>query len=158
MTIPRFRPRSISSTVEKLTKPIFSKRGFGRSTIIENWRTIVGKEYGDHTIPEKISYPQGQQNKGTIQIRVDSPALAIELLHAETQILERINSHFGYRSVDHVKITQGTIPDNKDQSVAKPREITIKEQNNLENNLNIISDPDLKNALRTLGKRIKTSK
>jgi len=156
MTIPRFKPRSISATVEKLTKPIFGKRGFGQSTIIENWRTIVGEELGDHTIPEKISYPRGQRNNGTLQVRVNSPALAIELQHAETQLLERINTHFGYRSVDHIKMTQGAIPDNKDEPAEKKHDITIKEQNNLENNLNIISDPDLKNALRSLGKRIKT--
>ena len=53
-------------------------------------------------------------------------------------------------------MTQGAIPDNKDQPAEKKHDITIKEQNNLENNLNIISDPDLKNALRSLGKRIKT--
>ena len=90
MTIPRFKPRSISATVEKLTKPIFGKRGFGQSTIIENWRTIVGEELGDHTIPEKISYPRGQRNNGTLQVRVNSPALAIELQHAETQLLEEL--------------------------------------------------------------------
>ena len=157
MAIPRFKPPSISTTIEKMTRPIFGKRGFGQSTIIENWKTIVGEEFGRHSIREKITYPRGQRNNGTIQIRVDSPALAIELQHTETQLLERVNTHFGYRSVKYIKMTQGTIPVANKQPSAKKRNITVKEQNKLENDLSIISDPDLKNALRSLGEKIKTS-
>ena len=157
MTIPRFKPRSISATVEKLTRPIFGKRGFGQGTVIANWKSIVGDVLATHTFPEKITYPRDQRSNGTLHLRIDSPALALELQHIETQLLERINTHFGYRAVGYIKISQGTIPDEDNQPPAKKRKISVKEKNALDDDLNIVSDPDLKNALRALGTEVKTT-
>jgi hypothetical protein len=157
MTIARFKPRSISATVEKITRPIFGKRGFGQGSMIANWENIVGNVLAGHTFPEQISYPRNQRNNGTLHLRIDSPALALELQHIETQLLDRVNTHFGYRAVAHIRIIQGVLPENNIHTLPEKRKITLKEQNELNEDLNIINDPDLKNALQALGTEIITT-
>jgi hypothetical protein len=157
MTIARFKPRSISATVEKITRPIFGKRGFGQGSMIANWGNIVGNVLAGHTFPEQISYPRNQRNNGTLHLRIDSPALALELQHIETQLLDRVNTHFGYRAVAHIRIIQGVLPENNIHTLPEKRKITLKEQNELNEDLNIINDPDLKNALQALGTEIITT-
>ena len=157
MTIARFKPRSISATVEKITRPIFGKRGFGQGSMIANWENIVGNVLAGHTFPEQISYPRNQRNNGTLHLRIDSPALALELQHIETQLLDRVNTHFGYRAVAHIRILQGILPENNINALPEKRKITLKEQNDLNEDLNIINDPDLKNALQALGTEIITT-
>ena len=89
MAIARFKPRSIGATVEKITRPIFGMRGFGQGTMIANWENIVGEVLADYTFPEQISFPRNQRNNGTLHLRINSPALALELQHIENQLLER---------------------------------------------------------------------
>ena len=157
MTVARFKPRSISATVEKITRPIFGKRGFGQGTMIANWKNIVGDVLAGHTFPEQISYPRNQRNNGTLHLRIDSPALALELQHIETQLLDKINTYFGYRAVAHIRIIQGVLPEKNIHALPEKRKITVKEQNDLNEDLNIINDPDLKNALQALGTEIITT-
>jgi hypothetical protein len=157
MTIRRYRSRSISATVEKLTGPIFGKRGFGRGTMIADWKNITGSILAQHSFPEKIVYPRNERGNGTLHIRIDSPALALELQHLETQLLDRINTHFGYRAVAYIKIIQGALPKKSSKVLVEKRKITLKEQTVLDERLDFISDPELKKALRALGTEIKTA-
>ncbi len=156
MTIRRYQSRSISAIVGKLTRPIFGKRGFGQGTMIADWPNITGSVLAQHTFPEKITYPRGERGNGTLYLRIDSPALALELLHLEPQLLERINTHFGYRAVSFIKIIQGTLPEKPQEHEIKKRELTPTEKSALDERLNLISDPELKEVLRALGSEITT--
>jgi hypothetical protein len=156
MTIRRYQSRSISATVEKLTRPIFGKRGFGQGTMIADWANITGSVLAQHTFPEKIVYPRNERGNGTLHLRIDSPGLALELQHLETQLLDRINTHFGYRAVAYIKIIQGTLPVKEEDTKTEKRQMTPEENKVLEDRLNLVSDPDLKKALRALGSEIST--
>ena len=158
MAIARFKPRSISATVEKITRPIFGKRGFGQGTMVANWENIVGSVLADHTFPEQISFPRNQRNNGTLHLRINSPALALELQHIENQLLDRVNTHFGYRAVTDIRINQGNLPKTNKKPQPEKRKMTLNEKQNLNTDLNIISDPDLKKALQALGTEIITTK
>ncbi|MBT3991420.1 MAG: DUF721 domain-containing protein [Rhodospirillaceae bacterium] len=156
MTIRRYQSRSISATVEKLTRPIFGKRGFGKGTMIADWPNITGSVLAQHTFPEKIIYPRNERGNGTLHLRIDSPALALELQHLETQLLDRINTHFGYRAVAYIKIIQGALPEKEPEPKVEKRELTDDETKALNDRLNLVSDPELKEALRALGTEITT--
>ena len=157
MAIPRFKPKSISATVEKLTKPLFSKRGFGQSTMINNWSKIVGDELAKHASPDKIVFPKNERNNGILYININSPAFAIELQHKETQLIENINMYFGYLAVKTIKIKQGSLSIQKDKTNRKKRVLTGREKKELDSELKFVKDPDLKKALLALGTEIKAS-
>jgi len=156
MTIRRYQSRSISATVEKLTRPIFGKRGFGQGTMIADWKNITGSVLALHSFPEKITYPRNERGNGTLHLRIDSPALALELQHLEPQLLDRINTHFGYRAVAHIKIIQGALPEKEVEPVAEKRALTPEENKVLDDRLDLVSDPELKEALRALGSEVTT--
>jgi len=125
--------------------------------MITNWQRIVGDALAQHTLPEKIVYPRNERNNGILHLRIDSPALAVELQHRENQLIQSINTHFGYRAITAIRIIQGTLTKIQGKPIEKKRKITEKERELLDADLYIVSDPDLKNALRALGTEIRTT-
>ena len=57
MTVRRHQIRAISTSIERLTRPIFQRRGFGGAGIVEHWEDIVGSQLAGACLPERISYP-----------------------------------------------------------------------------------------------------
>ena len=106
MTIPRQRFKTIGTSIDKITKPIFGKRGFGQSSVITDWPQIVGATLAQHTVPEKISFPRDERRNATLQLKIDSSALALELQHFSAQLVEKVNTYFGYKAVGKIQIVQ----------------------------------------------------
>ncbi len=150
MTIPRRKFRTISSSVEKITKPIFGKRGFGKATIVNDWAHIVGDTLARHTVPEQISYPSSSRSEGTLKLKIDSSALALELQHLIPQLMDKVNTYFGYRAVAKVQIIQGPVPEQKEPE-EETAALSEEDSRRLEEKLAFVSDPDLKAALTALG-------
>ena len=91
MTIPRRQFRAIGANIEKIVKPILSRRGFGVATIVNSWADIVGPVLAKHTFPEQISYRIEFKNGfylfGT-ELKRDIP----ELLHMS--LTQQVNSNW----------------------------------------------------------------
>ena len=154
MTIRRHQIRTIGAAVEKITKPLFGARGFGAASVVTQWEAIVGPVIARATLPERIAYPAGERAQGTLHLRVASSGLALELQHLEPQLIERINSHFGYRAVARVHLTQGPVPE-KAAPKKKPRgPLTPEAEAGIAQRVGRIADPDLKAALRALGEEV----
>ena len=153
-TIRRHQIRAVGANVEKLMKPIFGARGFGAAAVVTEWEKIVGPVLARSTVPERIAYAQGERSEGTLHLRVGSSSLALELQHLEPQMIERINSHFGYRAVARIRIAQGPVK-RVETPKPKPRPALAPEKRvALERKLGAIDDPGLKAALRSLGEAI----
>ncbi len=101
--------RALGAATAKVTGPLFRKRGFAEAGMLTDWPEIMGKVLALRTMPQRISYPKGERSDGTLYIRVES-AWATELQHLSPQVIERINSYFGYRAVAQLAISQGTVP------------------------------------------------
>ncbi len=109
--------RALGAATAKVTGPLFRKRGFAEAGILTNWPEIMGHVLAGRTLPQRISYPKGERSEGTLYIRAES-AWATELQHLAPQVIERINSYFGYRAVAQLAISQGTIPPGHDAAPA----------------------------------------
>ncbi len=155
MTVRRYQIRSISASVERLTRPIFQRRGFGGAGIVEHWPNIVGSHLAGACIPERISYPGQSRRGGTLHLRVGSSSLALEIQHLEPQIIERINSHFGYGAIGRLRIQHGplTRPAPATPAPAQPA-IAKADAQALDTRLDDLDAGDLTDALRALGKRV----
>ena len=154
MTIPRKRLRTIGADIEKIIKPILCSRGFGATAIVNGWVDVVGVVLANHTFPEKISFPIGSRLNGTLHLRVNSSAVALELQHLAPQLKDKINTYFGYRAIDHLRIVQGPIPERAVHEEKQSPSLNWAEKRNLEQTLNVISDPELKSALSDLGSSV----
>ena len=154
MTIPRRSFKTIGTNVTKIVKPLISKRGFGNSEIINNWVNIVGNKLAQNIMPQKISYNSNYNLDGVLLLRVNSSSVALEIQYVEKQIINKINTYFGFRAIGRIKIIQGPIPSPERKLTSKIRSIAKTDKIELERKLTSIKDPDLRVALAALGTAI----
>ena len=96
-------------------------RGFATTALLSEWPAIVGAELAEFTMPDRVvwprrredgeeaSPPRGWRGEGAIlMLRVEGPR-AIEVQHRSGQILERVNSYFGYRAIAEMRILQAPV-------------------------------------------------
>lgn len=146
--------RNVAPLIGNLTRPLVRKRGFFQTEIILHWAEIVGRNLEKFTMPVKYMPPRGENaGGGTLVIRVTGP-VAIELQHRMPQIIERVNTYFGYRAVDRIKMMQGDIS-RPERTVHTPTvvpegKITRTSQANIAK----IEDPHLREVLTRLGRHI----
>jgi hypothetical protein len=147
-------PRVLGKAIGRITKPIFSRRGFADGAIIAEWPAIAGDLLAQHTVPEKINYPRNVKTGGTLQLRVDSGSFALEIQHFEPQLIERINTYFGYKAVGSVKTIQGPLPEKQETSVPEPKALNAAQEIALNQELSDVDDDDIREALKKLGRLV----
>ena len=121
-------PRSIGSFLPKITGKILAKKGFPNMSLLTDWPAIVGPELAAYTCPEKMTgrvkklkkpaailspqskkRPSQKPQRGiTLKLRVESHR-ALDVQYSLEEILQRINTYFGYRAVTDIRIIQGPI-------------------------------------------------
>ena len=112
--------RPLGQLVPGLTKHVLGKRGIGQASIITDWAKIVGENIAQHSQPDRLAFPKGKRTGATLHIRVLG-ALATELQHLEPMVIERINSHFGYRAVDRIRLIQAPFINSKQIQKKRPK-------------------------------------
>ncbi|MBL6928023.1 MAG: DUF721 domain-containing protein [Rhodospirillales bacterium] len=148
-------PKALGVAVEKITKPLFGKRGLADGAIVRNWPAIVGTAFAKVTAPEKLSFPTGERAGGTLHLRVASGAIATQIQHDEPLILERINGYFGYRAVARLSMKQAPVAVARDAEVKPPKEIDPQDEKAIAERLSDIEDEELRAALQSLGQSVK---
>jgi hypothetical protein len=116
---PRRRngPARLSAELPALTKTAFRNtmggRGFAEAGLITEWASIVGNDVARMSRPSQLTFPRGERKGGVLTIECGGAA-ALELQHLKPQILDRINSHFGYAAIAELRFKQGS-------TLTKPR-------------------------------------
>ena len=94
--------RSFSDTLPKNIKKIIKKKGHIYSETLNNWKYIVGDEIF------KFSYPRffKHSNKFGVSclIIMVKRGHEIDLEYSKKQIIDKMNSYFGYSVVEKVKL------------------------------------------------------
>jgi len=148
-------PRALSQTIDKLTKSMLGRHGLTRGTILTKWPDIIGEDLSRHTSPEKIVFMRDGVSGGVLHLRCDSGSLATELLHREPQILDRINTFFGYLAVVRVKLIQAPMPYKRPERIKPSPPLTALQTQDLSKTIAIVDDDDeLRQALEKLGTAI----
>ncbi|WP_395016318.1 DUF721 domain-containing protein [Dongia sp.] len=103
----------LSSELSALTKTAFRNtlggRGFAEAGLITEWASIVGNDVARMSRPVGLAFPRGERKGGVLTVECGGAA-ALELQHLKPQILDRINSHFGYGAVAELRFRQGSTP------------------------------------------------
>lgn len=113
-------PKAVGSFVPRLTRVAFEKFGFSTVTLITDWSQIVGADLARATKPERLKWPKGPAARSsgddpdmgrpgaTLVLRVDD-GRALDIQYKTQLLIERINSYFGYRAVEEIRILQAPI-------------------------------------------------
>lgn len=155
--------RALGAAVARITAPAFRRRGFAEAGILTDWPHIVGSQLASRTEPERLSFARGTRVDGTLQVRV-SGAWATELQHLAPQVIERVNSYFGYRAVDRLAIRQAPLS----HAEAEPTETSKRPgdrehgdsepalaQPALDSGASNVENAELRRALISLGAAVK---
>ena len=122
--------RAVGAYVARTLDPVARARGFATTTLLSEWASIA-----------------------TLVLRVDGPR-AIEVQHRADQILERVNTYFGYRAVAALRIVQAPVTRQSPRAHVASLEI---DETSLKQTAKIEKD-GLKQALSRLGTAIRGQK
>ena len=155
-TEPPRRPglRALAQSMPRVAAAAGIKRGFGHGALFSRWSDIVGAMLAQSSMPERLTFARGRRDDGTLHIRVEG-ALALELQHLESLVIERINGFFGYRAVARLALRQGPLPRAKRTRPAPaPRRLTEEEDRALSARVAAVADPELRAGLERLGRSL----
>ncbi len=133
--------RPFSSSIPKTLKKHIKKSGYNFSNIVDNWTKMVNRKISDSCYP--ITVKMGKEMRdGTLVLNV-LHGKEIEIEYKKKEIIDKINSFFGYNCISHVnlKIIQNTI---KSNNKVFPK---IKNFSRIEEKMNKVDNKELKNSL-----------
>jgi hypothetical protein len=118
-------PMAVGAYVPAIARKVFEAHGFPSASILSDWPEIIGADFAAITAPERLVWPRGEHQShtdgesprrtplhrrtgATLFLRVEGPR-SLEVQHIAPQLLERINTYFGYRAVAELRIMQGPV-------------------------------------------------
>ena len=145
-----------SDYVRTTVRQAGSSHGFAESRLLTQWRETVGEEMAAFCEPVRVSYAS-QEFGATLIVWCDGArAPEVELL--KPRLLERVNQKYGYNAISRIHISQSEKPPQRTQPQGPPqrRALTADEQSLVDDIVSDVCDPDLKEALRRLGRNVKS--
>ena len=133
--------RPFSSSIPKTLKKHLRKGGYNYANIVDNWTKMVSKKTSDACYP--ITVKMGKEMRdGTLVLNVIH-GKEMEIEYEKTEIIDKINSFFGYNCIGHVtlKIVQ-------DKIIIKNKVFPkIKNISKIEEKMSKVSNGELKSSL-----------
>ena len=94
--------RAFGNTLPRGVKGILKKNGYNYSEIINKWSVLVGKDISNFSYPKSIKMTKGDSN-GTLVLAVKR-GNEINVEYSKKEIINKINSHFGYKLINEVRL------------------------------------------------------
>ena len=94
--------RPFSSSIPKTLKKHLKKGGYNYSNIVDNWTKIVSKKISDACYPVTIKMGKDMRN-GILVLNV-LHGKELEIEYEKKEIIEKINSFFGYNCIGQVTL------------------------------------------------------
>ena len=141
--------RPFGNTLPRGLKGILKKSGYNYSEIISKWSILVGKDISNCAYPKSIKMKKGNSN-GTLVLGIKRGD-EINIEYSKREIIDKINSYFGYKLIDEVKLQTFSPKTDKKKENNRSR----KFPSNFQEKINEIKNESIKNSLSQLLKIIK---
>ena len=142
--------RAFGNTLPRGIKGILRKNGYNYSEIIGKWKKLVGEEISSCCYPKSIKMTRGDSN-GTLVIAVIR-GNEITVEYSKREIINKINSYFGYQLIDEIKLELFSKKNKKNNN----KNSLIKLSKNFEKKINEVKNENLRNSLTQLLDTIKS--
>lgn len=158
MAFKRRGEQQISEIANGIMDPVLARRAGITTALIGSWDEIAGEQFADCTRPEKIVWPrrepgdQGGHRPGQLVIACEG-ARALFLSHAQGELLDRINSFFGYHAIGQMRIVQKPVSQ-AHKLRRSPRPLPAREEKRLEEMMEGIESEALRAAVARLGRAV----
>ena len=94
--------RPFGNTLPRGIKGILRKNGYNYSEIITKWKVLLEKDISDFSYP--ISIKMSQKGPGTMLLIGVERGNEITLEYSKKDIINKINSYFGYNFITEIKL------------------------------------------------------
>ena len=94
--------RPFGNTLPRGIKGILRKNGYNYSEIITKWKILIQKDISDFSYP--ISIKMSQKDSGAILLIGVERGNEITLEYSKKNIINKINSYFGYNFISEIKL------------------------------------------------------
>ena len=133
--------RPFSSSIPKTLKKYLRKGGYNYSNIVDNWTKIISKKIANACYPITVKMGTDMKNGNLVLNVVHGKEIEVE--YAKKEIMDKINSFFGYNCISHVTLK---IVQNKIETKRKifPKIKNLKE---IEEKMKNLNDEKLKSYL-----------
>ena len=133
--------RPFSSSIPKTLKKYLKKGGYNYSNIVDNWTKIVPKKISDSCYP--ITVKMGKEMRDGILVLNVIHGKELEIEYEKREIIDKINSFFGYNCIGKVnlKIVQEKI------NLKQKQLIKIKNFSKIDDKMNKVNNSQLKSSL-----------
>lgn len=147
-------PKPLADLIDDCLAPALKAQGFAGRAIVALWPEIVGERLSQRSRPLKIDWPRRRPAPGetpepaTLVVRVEG-AFALDMQQAGPLVLERVNTHLGWRAVGKLVLKQGPVsPPPRKAPPVPPDAATLTR---IAAQVSRVADPDLRAALERLG-------
>jgi len=153
--------KALADLVGKAMTPACRKRGFASVDIVASWADIVGERYGTRVQPDRLIWPRRAEQSdpesppqpATLVVHTDG-ATALLLSHDSAQVIERINTFYGWAAIGRIKILQKPVQAKSTEPRKVLRSLTRSEEERLEEHLEGVKNDRLREALKKLGAQV----
>ena len=121
--------RPFGNTLPRGIKGVLKKNGYNYSEIISKWNMLVGKDISSYSYPKSIKMKNGSTN-GTLVLGIKRGD-EIQVEYAKKEIINKINSYFGYKLINEIKLQTFNSEINK----KKEKKISEIKSENIKNSL-----------------------
>ena len=142
--------RSFKNSLPKNVKKILNKKGFVYAEILNRWNYLVGNEISKVSF-KKTFKPNGKNAPGTLIISVQR-GNEINIEFSKNSIIEKINSFFGYKVLNNVRIE--TFNNLKENINKKKMHISTNTKEKFKDSLKSLNNEKIKKSLIELMKVI----
>jgi hypothetical protein len=145
--------RRLPDLLGRVLDPASRRRGLAEVRVLTDWPSIVGEVLAARCQPVKLT-GGGRGHGGILHIHVAGSA-ALELQHSEPQLLERINSYFGYPAVARLRLIRAplALPRRAGAAAAPPLDAAARAE--IEALVQPVAHDGLRAALAGLGATLK---
>ncbi len=149
--------KPLAELIDDCIAPALAAQGFAGRAIVSLWPEIVGERLGTRSRPLKIDWPRRRPAPGeatepaTLVVRVEG-AFALEMQQLGPLVIERVNTHLGWRAVGKLVLKQGPVaapPQRKPVPVLDAAAVA-----RVEEQVSPIADEGLRDALARLGRAV----
>ena len=154
-----FIPQNIGDMLKKINRKYTNKFGRLEFIIQSKWSDIAGSYFAKFSEPKSITRISDYKDeygekvfKNYLNVSVASAA-ALEFQHYRNTIIEKINSHFGYKAIVDIRITQSMYIKSKNASLRNfnHNKLTDNDKNDVFSKVEKMKNSELKSSLIDLG-------
>ena len=135
--------RPFSSSIPKTLRKHLKKGGYNFSNIVDNWTKIVSEKISDACYP--ITVKMGKEMRDGVLVLNVIHGREMEIEYKKKEIMDKINSFFGYNCISNVTLKIVSNKINKKKLFPK-----IQNFEKIEEKMKNVKDNQLKRSLNNL--------